>query len=570
MLQILTTAAIREIEALAVNEGIPESEMMTRAGTALARRAAAYLRSLPAAIEQARVTCLIGPGKNGGDGLVAGRVLAENTNALVRFYLVRKRPDDDPLMQPIVDAGHLVVVAEDDLRYRVLTQLVASADLVIDALYGIGTTPPLRPEASKLLRAAAQALREKPEPPPTWVIEPEHAPQPTPRPFILACDCPSGMNADTGEHDANTVHVNETVTFIAPKPGLLRFPGAAAVGRLTVAPLGIPPSLKPFKETKTFLVDADYVSARLPPRPADSHKGSFGKTLVIGGSMNYLGAPALAALAAYRSGAGLVTVASIADVSVAHAGRLTEATWVILPGEDGVIAQDAARVITDEMAGVASLVLGPGLGTQQPTFEFLTTLLQQHSAKPGVPRTIGFQPVLPPSPPAEAVTRQFPPLVIDADALNLLAKLDKWYTLLPESTILTPHPGEMARLCGTETSDVQNNRVDLAREKAKLWKCVVLLKGAHTVIASPDGRIALLPFKTSALAKAGTGDVLAGMCGGFLGQGMKAFDAAVCAAYLHGFAGTLAEAAVGTARSVIASEVVDHIQAALAALEGAS
>lgn len=563
MLKLLTTTAIRDIEALVADEGISEAEMMQRAGTALARSAAAYLRTLPPEIEQPRVTLLIGPGNNGGDGLVAGKVLAENTNALVRFYLARKR-DDDPLLQPILEAEHLVVIADDDLRYRVLTQLVASADLIIDALFGIGTTPPLRADASKLLRAVGQALREKPELPPTWLTDPASAPPHPPRPYIIACDCPSGLNTDTGEIDAQTLPADETVTFIAPKHGLFAFPGAEAVGKLKVAPLALPQNLKPFKESKAFLVDGAHVASLLPARPVDGHKGTFGKALIVGGSVNYIGAPALAAEAAYRSGAGLVTIAAPADVIEAHAGQRAEVTWLVLSSEDGVIAEDAARILARELKSVDALVVGPGMGTEATTNAFLTNLLQG-GGQPRVSRSIGFQASTHPE--MSNAPTMLPPLVIDADALNLLAGMTDWHKLLPSNTILTPHPGEMGRLCATTTAEVQINRLSLAQAKAKTWKTIIVLKGAHTIIASPDGQMAILPFKTSALAKAGTGDVLAGLCGGLLAQGLTPFDAAVCAAYLHGYAGETAQGTVGSPRSVIAGDVLASLGTAFAQID---
>jgi ADP-dependent NAD(P)H-hydrate dehydratase / NAD(P)H-hydrate epimerase len=563
MRKLLTPQAIREIEALAIADGISEAEMMKRAGTALARQAAAYLRTLPADIQQPRVTILVGPGNNGSDGLVAGLTLAENTNALVRFYLVRKREDDDPLMQPILDAGYLVTIADDDLRYRVLIQLVASADLVIDALYGIGTQPPLRPEASKLLRAVTQALNEQPELPLTFVTSPV-APPPRPaRPYVIACDCPSGIDADTGAVDAYTLHADETVTFIAPKPGLFLFPAAAHVGKLGIASLGLPEKLKPFKDATTFVADASYVAEILPKRPLDAHKGTFGKALIVGGSVNYIGAPALAAGAAYRSGAGLVVMVAGADIIQAHAGAHPEITWIMLPSEDGIIAEDAARLLAKDMSGCDALVVGPGIGTEAPTAVFLAALL---NGSLGSPKPIGFA-----TAPAVAATNDatsLPPLVLDADALNLIARKPEDERTIPQDAILTPHPGEMARLCGVTTAEVQADRLNLAREKAKAWRCIILLKGAHSIVAAPDGRVAILPIKTSALATAGTGDVLAGLCGGFLAQGMKPFEAAVAAAYVHGFAGQLAEQSVGSGRAVIASDVLAAIGQAFGQIEG--
>jgi NAD(P)H-hydrate epimerase len=566
MRKLLTTQAIREIEALAIADGISEAEMMKRAGTALTRQAAAYLRTLPADIQQPRITILVGPGNNGSDGLVAGLTLAENTNALVRFYLFRKRNDDDPLMQPILDAGYLVTIADDDLRYRVLIQLVASADLVIDALYGIGTQPPLRPEASKLLRAVTQALNEQPELPLTFVTSPVAAPPRPARPYVIACDCPSGIDADTGAVDAYTLHADETVTFIAPKPGLFLFPAAAHIGKLGIASLGLPEKLKPFKDATTFVADASYVAEILPKRPLDAHKGTFGKALIVGGSGNYIGAPALAAGAAYRSGAGLVAMAASADIIQAHAGAHPEITWIMLPSEDGVIAEDAARLLAKDMTGYDALVVGPGIGTEAPTAAFLTALLNHSLGSPKPTKSIGFATA--PTVTATHDDISLPPLVLDADALNLIARKPEGARTIPQDAILTPHPGEMARLCGMTTTEVQADRLNLAREKANTWRCIILLKGAHSIVAAPDGRAAILPIKTSALATAGTGDILAGLCGGFLAQGMKPFEAAVAAAYAHGFAGQIAEQEVGSGRAVIASDVLAAIGQAFGQIEG--
>lgn len=558
MLKLLSRAAIREVERLSIEEeGIGEDELMLRAGTALARRAAAYLQSISAQTEQPRVTFLIGSGNNGGDGLVAGRVLAERTHAQVRFYLTRERDAEDPLLQPLTAAGHLITVARDDLRFRVLTQLIASADLVIDALYGIGATPPLRSEASKLLRAIGQALRESPPLPHTITIDPlARAPRPA-RPYLIACDCPSGLNADTGDIDPNTPEVDETVTFIAPKPGLYTFPGAARAGRVTIAPLGLPDTLTPLKSANTFVADAPFIAGLLPARPASSHKGTFGKVLVVGGCAQYAGAPALAAKAAYRSGAGLVTIAAPGMVINTLAGSSLETTWFSLADVQGFISADAAETLLTHGSNYDTWIIGPGMGQHSSTTNFLSRLLAglTHNQDEAAPDH------------ASAQSSSQASVVLDADALNILADLPEWYSLLPANTILTPHPGEMARLCGTSTREVQAARLTYARDKAKLWRCTIVLKGAHTIVASSDGRAAVLPFKNSALATAGTGDILAGLCGGFAAQRLGPFESALGAAYVHGLAGELAAQALGTERSVIAGDVLGHISQAFASLE---
>lgn len=325
----------------------------------------------------------------------------------------------------------------------------------------------------------------------------------------------------------------------------MQFPGAAALGTLHVATLDLPAELPARDEIRRTLVDAGAVKALLPPRPADSNKGTFGKALVVGGSATYVGAPGLAALGAYRAGAGLVTVAAPEAVVQALAGHLLEVTWLPLPG---IPAGTLDSALLDQMRGYDALLVGPGMGRAFDVSRFLTALVGP-------------------------VQEDFPPLVIDADGLNLLAGQDEWWTQLPERTVLTPHPGEMARLARVEAEPesgrsavqiVQARRLELAAEKAAQWRCVVLLKGAYSVVAAPDGRLAVIPFADAALARAGTGDVLAGMIVGLLAQGLEPFDAAAVGAYLHGYAGTLAAAYTGTRASVLASDVAANIHAAIA------
>jgi NAD(P)H-hydrate epimerase len=280
-----------------------------------------------------------------------------------------------------------------------------------------------------------------------------------------------------------------------------------------------------------------------------------------------VGAPALSAEAAYRAGAGLVTVGAPNTVVLALSGSLREVTWLMLPHDMGVIAEGAVTMLYKELNKMKALLIGPGIGTEKTTREFLLKLLQPNGEKAKTPnkRSLGFRVDTAVKEETEELI-SLPPLVIDADGLNLLAETENWWTLLPENTIITPHPGEMARLTGLETKEVQEQRWELAREKAKTWNVILMLKGANTVIAAPNGDFAVLPFKTDALAKAGTGDILAGLIVGFLAQGMKAFDAALLAGYLHGLAGQLS-AEMQSSRSVLAGDVLKAIGAAFKQLE---
>lgn len=541
MLKILTIAQTRQVEAEANASGYTYAQMMADAGAAAAQRALALLEGRP----DVKITLLVGAGNNGGDGLVAGVHLAQalGTNGLVRFYLLTQRDSDsDAVFKAVVDAGLFVACAEHDTDGRVLRHMVASADLVIDALFGIGARLPLRDAPARVLRLARQAIADRARETHTpQVIYPSAADtQPTVKPLVLAIDCPSGLDCDSGALDSVGLAADETVTFIAAKPGLLTFPGAAAVGRLWVAPLDMSNRVQSptLEQARAILLDSAAVREMLPPRPVNAHKGTFGRAMIVGGSGEYTGAVGLSARAAYASGAGLVTVAAPSHVTNALTGHLLEATWRALPDSEGALSPDGMTALKALLQQSQTLLVGPGMGRAVTTRAFLEAML----AMP------------------------LPPLVLDADALNLLTELESWPSRLPAETILTPHPGEMARLCGTTPAELPNNRSALAAQKAQEWRAVVVLKGAHTVIASPEGRVAISPFKNAALAKGGTGDVLAGLMTGLRAQGMGAFEAACAAVYIHGLAGEIALQNTSS-RSILAGDIAAGISAALMRIE---
>ena len=573
MIKIVTVDEMRAIETAADKAGVSYAQMMDTAGRAVADRTKQILAEYP----EPRVAVLIGPGNNGGDGLVAGRLIAEETRATVTFFLVETRDGKDENFSKVKMANLLVADADTDSAqgYRVLRTMIANADLIIDALLGTGTKLPIKGEVQKVLQQVHQALadRKADHVSPGFTSPVRPAASTHRAPVIVAVDMPTGLNADTGELDKSALYANETVTFEAAKPGHVTFVGADAVGVLHVAPLGLPAKLKPRDAVQRTLVEASTVQALLPERPANANKGTFGKALIVAGSLNYIGAPVLAAQAAYRVGAGLVTVAAPQPVIPMLAAQLVEATWILLPHDMGVINAYANKFIREEMGSYSAMLIGPGLGTEDATKEFLETLLVQDAKAVKAGRRMGFSHVSAGIEEAEPEEHQLPPLVVDADALNLLATLDEWWTRLPARTVLTPHPGEMARLAKIEDGDeravdvVQSQRLELAANSAVKWNCVVVLKGAHTVIADPDGRLAVIPFANAALARAGTGDVLAGAIVGYLAQGLDPFDAAIAAAYVHGYAGDVAEKFVGSKASVLASDVVMSLADAISTVE---
>jgi NAD(P)H-hydrate epimerase len=311
------------------------------------------------------------------------------------------------------------------------------------------------------------------------------------------------------------------------------------------------------------------VGPLLPGRPHDAHKGTFGKALLVVGSINYTGAAYLAASGATRVGVGLVTLAVPAAIHSALAAKISEATYLILPQAMGIVAPDGVRLLMEKIKDYEAMLLGPGLTQEKEAVEFVDELFKAE-VPPKRKGRMGFQTR---SGTEEEVAEEersvFPPLVIDADGLNALALLggEEWWRRLPAPSVLTPHPGEMARLMGVGIGEVKTDRLGVAREMATRWGHVVLLKGANTVVAAPDGRVTVLPFATPALATAGSGDVLAGAVVGLMAQGLKAFDAAVAGAYLHGLAGSWAGEEIGPAGAV-ASDLVPRLPRALREVAG--
>jgi len=317
------------------------------------------------------------------------------------------------------------------------------------------------------------------------------------------------------------------------------------------------------------LVTAAYAAERLPARPLNAHKGTFGRTLIIAGSVNYTGAPALAAQAAARVGAGLVTLALADRIYPIVAAQQLEVTYLILPHIMGVISADAQRVLEEQADHYAAVLIGPGLGQDKEVVRFIHELLAGKTrAKAKRRGRLGFVADAQPNEEEtdEAEGRPLPPLVIDADALNALTQAETWWEEIPAGSILTPHPGEMARLLKIELQDVQADRLGIARRAAQDWKQVVVLKGAHTVIAAPDGSAFVLPFANPMLATAGTGDVLAGIIVGLLAQGMSPLDAAAAGAFLHGMAAEVIADEWEQGAGTIASDLIAALPAALSRL----
>jgi len=509
-MKLVTAAQMRELEAAAVAAGSSEAQLMEEAGLALAQESWMLLGTL----EGRHITVLAGPGNNGGDGIVAARHLYD-WGAGISVYLPKWHRHEERFEElrqreiPIVDG-------REDNELANLETLLASSDLVIDALLGIGQQRPIEAdEPIALALAKLGAARAGFQPP-----------------KVVACDLPTGMNADNGTVDDFAVEPDLTVTFGLPKVGMYQAPASGKLGKVQVIDIGIPKAAQ--EAVLLELLTSRWVRSHIPKRPDGGNKGTFGKVLCVGGSVRYSGAIRLAAVSAYRAGAGLVTIAAPDSIMATIASGLPEATW--LPqhtAEDGGLRAEAALALRNEWPRFSAAVLGPGLGDTDDTRALTWAALPDLADLPNG-------------------------AVIDADALNAISSLADGAERMPAKAVLTPHPGEMARLMATTVADVQSRRIEIAGEAARKYGCTVVLKGAHSVIAAADGRTSLSPFANPLLATAGSGDVLAGMIAGYLAQGCAPFEAACLGVYLHGATGEALRLEMGES-GLLASEIATRL-----------
>jgi NAD(P)H-hydrate epimerase len=475
---------MRAIEAAAFASGVTQPDLMETAGRAVAHAVAERLGGARAQ----RILVLVGGGNNGGDGLVAARYLHDD-GADVRVYLLVPRSDSDANYAAVKQRDIEEVTLTADNANATLSQDLARADAILDAVLGIGASRPLE----GVIAATMDAIAHRRCP-------------------LFAVDIPTGLNTDTGDVDPHTPFADVTFALGYSKLGLNLLPGSLHAGEVEVLDIGLDPALG--ADVDVEMLSAAWARAALPERPLVSNKGTFGRVLVVAGSESYVGAATLSCLGALRAGAGLVTLASRSVVRAAVAAQLPEVTFHPLPEEDGDLAPTAGDVVMQALPAYDVLLIGPGL-----------------SQSPGVQAMV--RGVL--TAPAIAET----PVVIDADALNALAKVPGWHENLACRAVLTPHPGELSRLAHSTIRDIQADRLDTARDCATSWNQVLVLKGAQTVVADGSGAALISPFANPALATAGTGDVLAGCIAGLVAQGVAPFLAAGLGVYLHGAAGEL-------------------------------
>jgi NAD(P)H-hydrate epimerase len=454
---------------------------------------------------------------------------------------------DDPLIARLRSAGGEIFSIEQDASLAQLDAWLGRFAVLLDGVLGTGMRLPLQGKVAEVLEKVRQRERRGVK----AGIQ-----------IVVAVDLPSGVDAESGAAAPETIPADLTVTMAAVKSGLLRFPACSLAGEVRVVGIGL--TTQPtWLAVRRRVADAEMVRAVLPPRPPDAHKGTFGTTLVVAGSVNYTGAVLLAGKAAFRVGSGLLTLAIPAPLHAALAGHFVESTWLLLPHDMGVIAAEAADVLLENLERPTAMLLGPGFGLEDTTKEFLARLIgaSPHSRR----ASMGF--AVPSSKEAAVERAALPPLVIDADGLKLLGRIPHWQNYLPAPAVLTPHPGEMAILTGLSVAEIQANRLEIAERFATQWGHVVVLKGANTVVAAADGQTTIIPVATAALARAGTGDVLCGLIAGLRSQGVNAYQSAVAGCWIHAQAGLRAAALLGNTASVLAGDVLEAVTGVMSELK---
>jgi NAD(P)H-hydrate epimerase len=506
---LVTTSEMRELDRKTIEEvGIPGLLLMENAGLQVVRHAERRFGSW----RGKRVLVLCGGGNNGGDGMVVARQVAQR-GAEVTVVLAA-----DPAKVTGDALTNLQIVQRLGLPLHILRSTEELSELwrqgwhlVIDALLGVGVKGEVRGLIGETIR----------------FFEGCFVP-------VVAVDMPSGIDADTGAVCGCAMRAQLTVTFGAMKVGLAVYPGAEYAGEVVVGEIGIPRFVLEQANIPRRLITWEQVRAWLPLRPADAHKGRFGHVLVVGGSVGLAGAPMMAAEAALRVGAGLCSVAIPRSVYAVTAALREAMVYPLPDAPEGCLSAESVEVMLPLLERANVLAIGPGWGTHPPARQALRKLLSMARV----------------------------PCVIDADALNCIAQQPDILPASPPPLVLTPHPGEMARLLNTDTAAVQADRLTIAQQAAERFGAVVVLKGARTVIATPSGRTWVNPTGNVGMATGGSGDALTGTIAGLLAQGLDAEQGAVAGVYIHGLAGDLAAQAVG-ATGMIAGDLIRYLPQAI-------
>lgn len=513
-MQVLTPKMMKKCDQAAIQEAYPEILLMESAALAAAKIAAEIIAE---EIEfedksELKIRFLIGSGNNGGDGLAAARIL-KNWGYQPQIILTcspSKLSGVNASNLQLAVFNQIEIYQFDDLKTKEFISLIKQSDLIIDALLGTGISGQIRGTVKSIINLINQQL--------------------TKLPLTLALDIPSGIMAVNGNLAGDALKADYTVTMAAYKRGLLLYPGKDYAGKIKVVDIGIQPEI--IKENGDKLKAFNQQEARklLPARKNNSHKGSFGKLALLAGSAGMTGAPILTAKAALRGGIGLVYLLTAAEISEITATQLPELVSSALSSHSGLIQEAAVDEILGFTKKVDLIAAGPGLGQSESVKNVIENILKKSSSD----------------------------LILDADAINVISDLELLKNYKGNLT-LTPHPGEMATLTGFSIKEINNDRIDIAREFAQKYKLNLVLKGAATITAASDGRAYINLSGSNGLATAGSGDVLTGLISALGAQGMDNFKAAALAVYIHGRAGEFA-AQQNSNYAMIASDIIANLK----------
>ncbi len=509
-MKIVTAEEMKRLDRKATADyGIPSLLLMENAG----RGTVDAIERTAGPVRGKRIVVLAGRGNNGGDGVAAARHLRMRGAEVIVYLLspVEKVSGDARVSLDIwmQTGGVLHVVGA--FRWNHLTQELAESDLIVDALLGTGLSHLVEGDYAKAIASINRADRP-----------------------VVAVDIPSGISADTGEVLGIAVKADFTFTMALPKWGHFLQEGLEHRGKLDVVDIGFPPALIEREKIAADLITPQMRIGFPPPRPRGIHKGAAGHLLIVAGAVGKKGAALMTAEAALRSGAGLVTIALPKSIDVATAGLKEVMTLPLPETEEGTLSQAGEKLLRQAIKGKDAVAIGPGLSENEETQRLVRTLIGEVSI----------------------------PMVVDADALNALAGDLSVLKNRKIPAVLTPHPGEMGRLVGKRADAIQRDRPSVAADFAEAWNAIVVLKGAHTIIAAPDRSLRINNTGNPGMATAGTGDALTGIIGAWLAQGIAPIEAATWGVALHGDAGDLAAAGRGEI-GLITSDLIEQIPKAI-------
>ncbi len=506
-MKIVTPSQMKEIDRRTIDDlGISSLVLMESAGLALVDEIEQRLEGA-----RLRITVICGPGNNGGDGMVAARHLADRGHEVMTFLAAPRSAfsgDAKVQLRTLTRLEADVAVLSSPSSYERALRRAGDSDVTIDALFGTGLGRVVEGQWAQCVRIINSCPG-----------------------LVISADVPSGLDARTGHPLGECVTADVTVTFGLPKAGLVLFPGAQFSGEVVVADIGIPRSVIESMDLPGELLGPGPLEHVYEDRWPDTHKGSYGHLLLCCGSAGKLGAGILAARGALRAGAGLVTLAVPASALHAVDAATPEVMTSSLPETaEGSLSRLGIHGLKKLIYERDALGIGPGLSTDPEVAELVREVLKWD----------GF------------------PAVVDADALNVLEGDLELLRPRGQSTVITPHPGEMSGLIGSSTRDIQSDRTGAALECAGRCGCVVVLKGAGTVVAHPDGTFYINTTGNPGMASGGTGDVLTGIIGALLARGCSPLDSAMAAVYLHGAAADLAAEKV-TEHSLTATDIIESL-----------